>query len=302
MAMPRTEVVEDQFEGIDLWPAVDALAALAEGQIRGAVSVRAAIPALARAAEQAAQCLAAGGRLVYFGAGSSGLLALVDALEIPQTFSVPQSQILVLMAGGMAMTETLTGGPEDVAELGIADIEAAKLGPGDCVVAASASGSTPYTVAGLEVARKAGAHTVAIACNASAPLFAHADIAVFLDSGPEVLAGSTRMAAGTAQKAAFNMLSTMTAIRLGHVVDGQMVNVRADNAKLRGRAARIIARIAKVGEAEGAAALDAAGGDVKPAILIAAGAENAGVAQELLARHGGNVRMALAALGEPSIA
>lgn len=297
MAMPRTEVVEDRFEGIDLWPTADALAALAEGQIRGAMSVRGAIPALAAAAERAAECLARGGRLVYFGAGSSGLLALVDALEIPQTFSVPQSQILVLMAGGMAMTETLTGGPEDIAELGVADIDAARLGPDDCVVAASASGSTPYTVAGLEAARKTGAATVAIACNASAPLFAHADIAVFLDSGPEVLAGSTRMAAGTAQKAAFNMLSTMIAIRLGHVVDGQMVNVRADNAKLRGRAARIIARIAKVDETSGIAALDAADGEVKPAILIAAGAADAARAEQLLAAHKGNLRAALAALG-----
>jgi len=302
MAMPRTEVVEDRFEGIDLWPTADALAALAEGQIRGAMSVRAAIPALAAAAEQAAACLARGGRLVYFGAGSSGLLALVDALEIPQTFSVPQSQVLVLMAGGMAMTETLTGGPEDVAELGIADIEGAKLGPDDCVVAASASGSTPYTVAGLEVARRTGAVTVAIACNALAPLFGHADIAVFLDSGPEVLAGSTRMAAGTAQKAAFNMLSTMIAIRLGHVVDGQMVNVRADNAKLRGRAARIVSRIAKVGEADAVQALDAADGEVKPAILIAAGAKDAAEAGAKLADHKGNLRAALAALGRSETA
>lgn len=302
MAMPRTEVVEDRFEGIDLWPAEQALAALAEGQIRGAMSVRAAIPALAAAAEQGAACLARGGRLVYFGAGSSGLLALVDALEIPQTFSVPQSQILVLMAGGMAMTETLTGGPEDIAELGIADIEGAKLGPDDCVVAASASGSTPYTVAGLEAARKAGAVTVAIACNASAPLFGHANIAVFLDAGPEVLAGSTRMAAGTAQKAAFNMLSTMIAIRLGHVVDGLMVNVRADNAKLRDRAARIVARIAKVDPAAGARALDAADGDVKPAILIAAGAASLALAGALLATHAGNLRAALAALAKNEIA
>jgi N-acetylmuramic acid 6-phosphate etherase len=302
MAMPRTEVVEDRFDGIDLWSSADALAALAEGQIRGALSVRAAIPALAAAAEQAAACIARGGRLVYFGAGSSGLLALVDALEIPQTFSIPQSQILVLMAGGMAMTETLTGGPEDVAELGVADIESAKLGPNDCVVAASASGSTPYTVAGLEAARKTGAATVAIACNASAPLFAHADIAVFLDSGPEVLAGSTRMGAGTAQKAAFNMLSTMIAIRLGHVVDGMMVNVRADNAKLRNRAARIISRIAGVDDAAAVGALDAAEGEVKPAILIAAGATSFATAGALLATNAGNLRAAMSALAKSRIA
>ena len=302
MAMPRTEVVEDRFDGIDLWASADALAALAEGQIRGAMSVRAAIPALAAAAEQAAACIARGGRLVYFGAGSSGLLALIDALEIPQTFSIPQSQILVLMAGGMAMTETLTGGPEDVAELGVADIESAKLGPNDCVVAASASGSTPYTVAGLEAARKTGAATVAIACNASAPLFAHADIAVFLDSGPEVLAGSTRMGAGTAQKAAFNMLSTMIAIRLGHVVDGMMVNVRADNAKLRNRAARIISRIAKVDDAAAVGALDAAEGEVKPAILIAAGATSLATAGALLATNAGNLRAAMSALAKSRIA
>jgi N-acetylmuramic acid 6-phosphate etherase len=297
MVAPRTEIVEDRFKGLDLWPTAEALSALAEGQIRGATAVRGAIPALAQAAERAAQAIQAAGRLVYLGAGSSALIALIDALEIPQTFSIPQEQIIVIMAGGMAMTETLTGGPEDDPELAVRDVGAVAITSRDFVVGASASGSTPYTVRGLELARAAGAGTAAIACNASAPLFAHTDIAIFLDSGPEVLAGSTRMAAGTAQKAAFNMLSTMIAIRLGHVIDGMMVNVRADNTKLVGRARRIIARIAGVDDEAAARALDAAGGFVKPAILIAAGAGPRDRAEALLAAHGGHVRAALSAIG-----
>ncbi|MCX5497186.1 N-acetylmuramic acid 6-phosphate etherase [Kaistia dalseonensis] len=296
MASPRTETVEDRYKGIDLWPAADILAALADGQVRGASAVRDAIPALALAAGQAAEAIRAGGRLVYVGAGSSGLIALIDALELPQTFGIPQEQIIVLLAGGAAMTTTLTGGPEDDPVLAAEDIARAAVTPGDFVVGVSASGSTPYTVTALRLARAAGAGTAAIACNSSTPLHAEADIAIVLDSGPEVLAGSTRMGAGTAQKAAFNMLSTMIAISLGHVVDGMMVNVRADNRKLVGRATGIVARIASVDEATAYQALEMAHGAVKAAILLAAGAPDSATAEALLERTGGDIRLALEGL------
>ncbi|WEK52829.1 MAG: N-acetylmuramic acid 6-phosphate etherase [Candidatus Kaistia colombiensis] len=273
--------MEDRFEGIDLWPTVDALAALAEGQIRGARWPFAPpSPALAAAAERAAACLARGGRLVYFGAGSVGRCSPSSTrwkFRRPSAFR--ESQILVLMAGGMAMTETLTGGPEDVAEFGIADIEGAKLGPDDCVVAASASGSTPYTVAGL----RGGAEdrrepAVAIACNASALLFAHGDdVAVH----PRCRAGSAgRLDAHGGRHGAEGRLSTCCRPwpRSGSAmcVDGQMVNVRADNGKLRGRGPRGSYRQRSPGVDDGARRArrsTPAGGEVKPAILIAAGAK-----------------------------
>ena len=163
--------------------------------------------------------------------------------------------------------------------------------------ATSASGSTPYTVAGLEAARAAGAVTVGIAGNAGAPLIAKADIGVLLEAGPEVISGSTRMGAGTAQKAALNMLSTLVGVHLGHVYDGLMVNVVADNEKLRRRAARIVMRITGAGEPEATRALELSNGAVKPAVLIAAGAGGAHEAQTLLGRCKGNLRAALALLG-----
>jgi N-acetylmuramic acid 6-phosphate etherase len=164
------------------------------------------------------------------------------------------------------------------------------------VISTSASGSTPYTVAGLAAAKAAGAATIGIAGNADAPLFASADVSILLDAGPEVISGSTRMGAGTAQKSALNMLSTLIGVRLGHVHDGLMVNVRADNEKLRQRAQRMISKITGVGANVAAEALKQSDGEVKPAILIAAGAQSQAAAEAILGRTKGNVRSALAVL------
>jgi N-acetylmuramic acid 6-phosphate etherase len=295
-ASPSTEIADPRYRGLDTWRDEDVLAALQGGHARAVASVEAAIPALAKAARLAADKLAAGGRLVYLASGSPALLALSDALEIPQTYGVPDDRIVTILAGGLDLIHNFSGLQEDDPDQARIDVAAYGVGPQDCVVAISASGSTPFTVAGLQAAISAGAASVAIASNASAPLFEGADVTVHLDSGPEVIAGSTRMGAGTAQKAALNMLSTMTAIHLGHVYDGLMVNVRADNGKLRGRAARIIASVAGVDEASAGAALERAGGHVKPAILIAAGAKDPAAANELLRQNNGNVREALAAV------
>lgn len=296
-SVPATEIADDRYVGLDTWRDDAILHALFEGQMRALASVEAALPAVGQAARIAAARLEAGGRLVYLASGSPALISLNDALEIPQTYGVPRERIVLLFAGGKGIFDNLTGADEDNAELAQRDVAAAKVGPADCVIATSASGSTPYTVAGLAAARAAGAATVGLAGNAGAPLFASADVAVLLEAGPEVISGSTRMGAGTAQKAALNMLSTLIGVHLGHVYDGLMVNVVADNEKLRGRAARMVMRITGADEAKARSALELSNGAVKPAVLIAAGAAGAHEAQELLGRSKGNLRAALAHLG-----
>jgi N-acetylmuramic acid 6-phosphate etherase len=297
VTVPATEIAEDRYAGLDTWRDDAILAALFEGQRRALASVEAAIPQLALGARIAAGQLATGGRLVYLASGSPALISLGDALEIPQTYGVPRDRILMLFAGGSAIFDNLTGVDEDNAEAAIADVLAHKIGPADCVIATSASGSTPYTVAGLKAARAAGAATVGIAGNAGAPLIAAAEIGVLLDAGPEVISGSTRMGAGTAQKAALNMLSTMIGVHLGHVYDGLMVNVTADNEKLRQRAARIVSRISGASDALAGQALEKTNGAVKPAVLIAAGAGTVAEATTLLGQCNGNLRAALARMG-----
>jgi N-acetylmuramic acid 6-phosphate etherase len=294
--VPATETAESRYAGLDTWHDEAILVALFDGQVRALAAVDAAIPALARAAKLGADKLSAGGRIVYLGAGSPALISLGDALEIPQTYGVPRDRIVMIFAGGDAITRNLTGVDEDDADLARRDVAAAGIGPGDFVIATSASGSTPYTVAGLTAAREAGAATVGIGGNRGAPLFSAADVAVLLDCGPEVISGSTRMGAGTAQKAALNMLSTLIGVRLGHVYDGLMVNVTADNEKLRGRAARIVARITGVDLDTASGALKLSNGEVKPAILIAAGVDTLAAAERLLGETNGNVRAALSRL------
>ncbi|BCP54492.1 N-acetylmuramic acid 6-phosphate etherase [Kaistia sp. 32K] len=300
-ASPSTEIADPRYRGLDTWKDEDVLAALQGGHARAVASVEAAIPMLAKAARLAAEKLADGGRLIYVASGSPALIALGDALEIPQTYGVADDRIVTILAGGLDLVHNFSGLQEDDPEQARIDVARFGVGPQDCVVAVSASGSTPYTVEGLRAAIAGGAASIAIASNPNAPLFEGADVAIHLDSGPEVIAGSTRMGAGTAQKAALNMLSTLIAIHLGHVYDGLMVNVRADNGKLRARAARIIANVAGVDEASARVALEATNGEVKPAILIAAGAENPAAANELLNENNGNVRTALAAIARSGV-
>jgi len=294
MAARATEAQHRHARGLSSVAPEEALARLLDGQRAALAAVGPALPALAGAADRAARALAAGHRLAYAGAGSAGLMALADALEIAGTFGIPAERTPVLFAGGAAALLAMAGAPEDDRAAAARDVAAAALGPGDALVCVSASGSTPYTLAAAEAARAAGATVIAIANTPGSPLLAAADAAIFLDTGPEVVAGSTRLGAGTAQKAALNLLSTLAALRLGHVHDGYMVNLVADNAKLRARAAAIVAAVAGTGDAP--AALAASGGAVKPAILLAAGARDAGHAAALLADSGGHVGPALAAL------
>ena len=296
MSETRTEALHRNARGLDTQAPAAILSCLAEAQIEAAAAVRAAIPAIAAAAETIAAKLRGGGTLAYAAAGSSGLMALADALELPGTFGIARERIRILIAGGAQALETLAGGPEDDTEEASQAVADAGLGPADCLIAISASGSTPYAVRAIEEAGRRGAATVAIANNAGAPLLDRAGIAILLQTPPEVIAGSTRMGAGTAQKIALNMLSSLTAVHLGHVHDGYMVNLHADNAKLRERATRIVAAITGRERAEAARLLEESGGAVKIAVLLGAGVKDAAAARHILERTGQKLRPALSAI------
>lgn len=296
MSGTATEARHANADGLDRLPPRDILALLASGQQAAAATVTAAIPAIETAAALVARSIRSGGRLVYAGAGSSGLMAMADALELPGTYGIPSERVVVLLAGGIASLTDMAGAPEDDAALAERDAQAIRSG--DCVICVSASGSTPYAVAIAAAARRQGARVVAIANNPGAPLFAHADITILLKTPPEVIAGSTRMGAGTAQKIAFNMLSTLAAVKLGHVHDGHMVNLLADNDKLRARAARMVAEISGIDPQEASRLLAQASGSVKIAVLLAAGAPDAQAARAALDRSGEVLRQALAEFEE----
>jgi len=297
MAAGRTEGRHDHATGLDERQPVDALRVLADGQKAAAAMVDAALGDIAAASRLAADALSVGHRLVYAGAGSSGLMAMADALELPGTYGISRDRIVILLAGGAASLEDLAGGYEDDRALALQDASTADIGPGDCVIAVSASGSTPYVLEIAAYAKEKGARLVAMANNPGAALFAGADVSILLQTPPEVISGSTRMGAGTAQKIAFNLFSTLVGIHLGHVHDGHMVNLKADNIKLKGRACRIVSDIASVGPDEAERLLTRSEGSVKTAVLLAAGAKDAGAAQAVLDRSGQSLRRALKALG-----
>jgi N-acetylmuramic acid 6-phosphate etherase len=297
--MRRTEQQLSDFAGLDTWEDQAILAALLQGQSSAIEVVRAAFAAISGASQALAENLRRGGRLLYAGAGSSIRQGIVDGIELPATFGFPSERLHFLVAGGREALFDSRGAAEDDTHTPMREIASLNLTSRDTLVAVAASGTTPYTIAAARGAKSAGALVIAIVNNAGSPLAAAADHEIFLDTGPEVVAGSTRMAAGTAQKAALNLLSTLTHIRLGAVHDGLMVNLRADNEKLRERARGIVMAIAKVDEARAKAALDSSGGEVKPAVLVAAGAQSAAVARKLLQDAEGNLRAALARLAKP---
>ncbi|MCB1489066.1 MAG: N-acetylmuramic acid 6-phosphate etherase [Bauldia sp.] len=292
--MDSPETISPRYVGLDTWSDASILDALAEGQERAVAAARTAGPALIAAAEAIVGRLGGPGRLVYVGAGSSGILAALDGMELAGTFGWPEERVVFVLANGAAIVP-FTGEPEDDPENGRRAIGAVDLTPDDVVVAVAASGATPFTVAAAEVAAARGALTIGIAGTADAPLLAAVDHPILLDSGPEVIVGSTRMGAGTAQKAALNMLSTLVMIRLGRVIDGLMVDARIDNAKLRQRAIRMLVYLSGGDEAEAGAALDRSDGRVKIAALVMRGFSPE-EAEAKLAVAGGNLRTALASL------
>ncbi|WP_282168922.1 N-acetylmuramic acid 6-phosphate etherase [Ruegeria atlantica] len=291
MTLPPTEQLHPDANKLDPQDPVASARALVEGQIAAAASARGALDAIARGGNAMAQTIRAGGVLHYVAAGSSGLMAAADAQELGGTFSIPANQLRIHMAGGLPTGVEMPGGAEDEAD-GLADA-LSTLQPTDTIIAVSASGSTPYTLTASNLAQSQGATVIGIANNAGSPLLESADIPILLATPPELISGSTRMGAGTAQKIALNMLSSLMALQLGHVHGGMMVNLRADNEKLRARATGIVARIAKVDTKKAKLALDAANGDVKPAVLVAARGISPKDASAVLDASGGVLNSAL---------
>ncbi|GFE50747.1 N-acetylmuramic acid 6-phosphate etherase [Roseobacter cerasinus] len=285
MSLPTTENAPAGVR-IDALDARDALAAILESQ---AAAVAAVTPVLAQvdaAAEAMAKAIRTGGMLVYAAAGSSGLMALADACELPGTFGVAHKQIRIHMAGGVPGDGIMPGATEDDADAGRQVGEDTKQG--DVAIVLSASGTTPYAIAAAQAAGSNGATVIGLANAPGSALLDHADIPICLETGAEVIAGSTRLGAGTAQKVALNMMSSLMGVKLGHVFQGMMINVVADNAKLRSRAAHMVATAAGVAEPAATDALRRAGGRVKTAVLLARGCTKAD-ADDLLHRHDGHL-------------
>jgi N-acetylmuramic acid 6-phosphate etherase len=288
-----TETRDARADGLDMRQPVEALGVLLEGQFAAVQSVREALPEIAALAQAAADTIENGGRLFYAAAGSSGLMAMADALEMPGTFGISMEQIVILFAGGNDALKDMVGGVEDDVDQARLDVLAHDINDRDLLIALSASGTTPYALSAMKTARDAGAKTAGIANNAGSAMLMAADFPVLLPTPPEILAGSTRMGAGSAQKIALNMMSTLMAMKLGHVHDGYMVNVRADNIKLKRRAHSIVAGIAGCSMEDAANCLDLAEGGVKSAILLACGARDRLHAEQILEGTGHRLRPAL---------
>lgn len=289
-----TETISSRYTGFDLWSTQDAVQAMLEGQLEAAAAVQSEVGALAAAAEAAAERLREGvGRFVYAGAGTSGRLAVLDGVELGPTYNWPEERTVYALAGGMAALLTSVEGAEDDESAGREAMASAGIGAKDVVIAVAASGATPYTLGAARAGAETGALTIGIANNAGSPLLEAVELPICIQTGPEIVAGSTRMKAGTAQKIALNLLSTAIMLRLGRIHDGLMVDMRVSNRKLQGRAAKIVQAISGVDEAAAAAALDQAGGRIKPASLVALGA-SADAANRLLRENGDNLRQALA--------
>ena len=292
-AAPQTEVPMTSFRGIDTWDDVAILSAFADGQQRALDAVRQALPAISSAASLIVAKLSAGGRLIYAGAGTSIRIGVQDGAELPATFGMTEDQIAYCIAGGPNAMFDAMAGAEDDAPAARADVDRTQCGRADALIAIAASGTTPYTVAAARHARERGAATIAVVNNAGSPLGQACAHEILLASGPEVIAGSTRMGAGTAQKAALNFLSSLVNIRLGAVHDGLMVNLQAGNAKLKGRARSIVCGISGAHADQAAAALDACDGHVKPAVLLCSGVTTYDDASRRLIAAKGNLRVAL---------
>jgi N-acetylmuramic acid 6-phosphate etherase len=236
------------------------------------------------------------GRLLYVGTGTSGRLGVLDASECPPTFGVPPDLVHGIIAGGYDALHRSIEEAEDDADQGARDLDSARLASRDVVVGISASGDTPYTVGAVEYAKKVGALAIAVTCNPASRLAAAADVSIAPLVGPEVIAGSSRMKAGTAQKLILNMLSTATMIRLGLVYGNLMSNLKASNAKLVRRACSIIVQETGVGADEAAEMFEASGRDLKLALLMIRARISRGNAEDLLKEHGGSLRQALDSL------
>jgi N-acetylmuramic acid 6-phosphate etherase len=298
MSLLRTEQPHPAHAALDTYDTAALVDAFVADQAQAALAVRAAAPALAQAVDAAVPRLRAGGRIVTVGAGTSGRLGVLDSVELHPTFNWPPERAPALLAGGHGAMFVAVEGAEDSREQGAADLLALAPTPQDVVLLLAASGGTPYALGAAAAARAAGALTVGMVNNPGAPLAAACEIGVVLDTGPEVISGSTRLKAGTAQKIALNTFSSSVMVRLHKVYGNLMVDLRASNAKLVQRALRLTVRASGACEADAQEALAACGARVKTAIVMLKAGVDAAGAEKLLADAEGSVHAALAAANQ----
>ncbi|MFO1225460.1 N-acetylmuramic acid 6-phosphate etherase [Roseateles sp.] len=291
--MLHTETPNSEHPDLDLYATAELLDAFIADQQRAVEAVRAATPQLEVAVEAALPRLRAGGRLLYAGAGTSGRLGVLDSVELPPTFSWPRERAVAVLAGGQGAMFEAVEGAEDSTLLGAADITALAPGPNDVLIGIAASGSTPYVLGALAAGRAAGALTIGIANNPGAPVALEAEIGIVLDTGPEIISGSTRLKAGTAQKIALNTLSSSLMVKLHKVYGNLMVDVKATNAKLRRRALVLTVRATGAEEAEAAKVLAQCDQHVKTAVVAIRLGVSVDDARARLAANEGSVRGAL---------
>jgi len=289
----ETERPSPRYAGIDVWDPADVLDAMIDGQFSAVAAVRAARPALGRAALAMEQRLRHCGRLIYAGAGTSGRLAVQDGAELMPTFSWPPERLLLLIAGGDKAMLRAVEGAEDEIEQAHELVHRHGVDANDVLIAVAASGTTPFTLACLREAKRLGALTIGIANNPGTPLLGEAEHPILLETGPEPIAGSTRMNAGTAQRIALNVLSSLLMIRLGRVYKGMMVDVQASNAKLAQRREAMLLSLTGRSRKDVREALERANGSVKLAVLLLEGCDLE-MARTALDSAGGRLRAAIA--------
>ncbi|MFN3628529.1 MAG: N-acetylmuramic acid 6-phosphate etherase [Casimicrobiaceae bacterium] len=296
-AVPATEAIAEAHRALDHYDTPALIDALASDQVRAGDVVQCARASLARAVDLALPRMQSGGRLVYVGAGTSGRLGVLDAVELGPTFSWPAERTVLLLAGGTdAMWHAVEGAEDDYAR-GREEIEAHAVAERDVVLLITASGSTPYVLGAAEAARAAGALTIGLSNNAASTLSGAVDVPIELVTGPEVISGSTRLKAGTAQKMALNVFSSALMVRLNKVYGNLMVDLQASNAKLRRRAVRLTCHATGASEARARQALERAGYKVKNAIVQLTAGVDPDEAERLLAASDGNVAQAIARAG-----
>ncbi len=293
LAALGTETANERTSDLDTMSITELLTVMNQEDRTVPEAVAAALPTIENAVHLIVKARRRGGRLIYLGAGTSGRLGVLDAVECPPTFGTEPGEVLGLIAGGEQAFLTAVEGAEDDPDLAVADLRAVRLSASDVVVGIAASGRTPYVIGGLDHARAVGAATVSLACNTGAEISAHAEVAIEVDTGPEVLTGSTRLKAGTAQKLVCNMLSTASMIRTGKVFRNLMVDVRPTNAKLIDRARRIVSAATGADPETAAAAIDEAGGHAKTAVVMLLTDTDPRTAAAHLERSQGDVRTAV---------
>ncbi|MGA9797523.1 MAG: N-acetylmuramic acid 6-phosphate etherase [Terriglobales bacterium] len=290
-----TEQANRASKDLDLKSSLEIVTVINAEDAKVVEAVRRALPQIARAVGLIANALKRGGRLIYVGAGTSGRIAALDAAELPPTFNVDPRTVQFIMAGGPAALALAIEANEDSRELGQREMKKRKPGRNDVIVGIAASGRTPFTVAAVEYARGAGAHTISLTCNRNSPLQRAANLAIVTEVGPEVISGSTRMKAGTAQKMVLNMLSSGAMTRLGYVYGNLMVNVTPRNSKLAARGVSILQQAAGVSQEIAGRALEAAGNSVPVALVMLETEVDRKEAEAALKLAGGHVRRAIAA-------